>query len=314
MMSVRLRTACLFFLIACHHEPSLAPSVRVTGELDGPGAFAITIPTGYTMDPMTTTGPIRRWTRGPNDPTIELDATAWKEHSSCVRKSTDKSVGVLGGVDHIVLCNNGTGVYISDFEEGDDPLDCYVTYPREESLGSVRAHEGAAICESVVVDHHRLTAAPHVLRAHATKRVRLDVPSGGFANVELLIPARYNEKRFNQVLFEHASGGSLPAIFLFARPGLTTCESFPATKSNIEVPEGIGICDDGTTMYVFSSVQITAEKNAQCQVVLPMKFATAGSQESALPKDVMSQRVQDAVAICKSMKLIDYQKPDNRRE
>ena len=309
----RLRTACLFLLIACHHDPSLLPSVRVTGEIDGPGSFAITIPPGYTMDPSTATGPIRRWTRSA-DPTIELDSTALAEHSGCIRTATDEAIGALGNADHTVLCNHGTGVYVSHFEHGDDPLDCYVTYPQKESLRSVRVLEGAAICESVVVDHHRLIAASQVLHADTTKRVRLDVPSGGFASVELLVPSRYLEKRGDRVLFEHASGGSLPAIFLFVRPGLTTCEGFPATKSNIVMPEGTGICDDGKTMYVFSSIQVTAEQNAQCQVVLPMQYAAVGSQESALPQDVMSQRIQDAAAICKSLKVIEYQKTDNRTE
>jgi len=317
----RLRTACLFLLIACHHEASLRPSVRVTGEIDGPGPFTITIPTGYTMDPTTASGAIRRWTRAPDDPTIELDATAFDHDLSCVRKSTDESLGSFGSADHTVLCNNGTGVYVSHFERGDDPLDCYVTYPRKESPDSVRAQEGAAICASVVVDHHRLTAAPHVLRADTTKRVRLDVPSAGFANVELHVPSRYKMKGDDLVFFQHApvgaSASSLPVIFLGVQPTPMTCESFPATKSNIIVPDGIGICDDGMSMYVFSSILVTTGQNAQCYVMLPTRYTTENvpiSQEPPIPPDVMSSRIQDAVTICKSMKIIDYQKIGNRTE
>lgn len=285
--------------------------------IEGPGAFTIRIPTGYTLDARTQSGPLRRWTRSPADPVVELDSTPTEE-------------GAIMGqlVDHLVVSDiegrrsafhqpTKDRTQVRRFGGGDDQLNCFVNYPGREDPNGARVQAGLAICDSLLFTPHILTNDPDVLRPANETRIRLDFPTLASAELEINLPARYIERERRNYAARYFSRGmslgSFPEIILAGLSTASTCDSF-SSDAHAPTEDGVTICEDEFAADVVVSTPAGATEVAECRVHLPKRdisTKTVPAEQPLLSSEVMERRQTDAVAICKSMKVRNYQKLGN---
>ena len=306
--------ALLTGFAGCGHPPSLSPTELVVGIIDGPGPFTIRVPAGYALDPITSSGLVRRWTRPGSDPTIELDASPSEEGEIYRRGVFDEPLPAFPGSHSSVFRELANGqTQVVRFGRGDDQLNCYITYPGREDPYGARVKSGQSICDSMVFTPHDLTDYPDVLHPAITTIVRLDFPSRASAQVRITFPKRYIEHpsstETGKNFWHGVSVGHLPAIVLAGRSKASTCASIPSTSRG-PIRDGILICEDEMEVVIFGSTRAGAGETAECRVHLPKRDTRRSgllTDARLLSAATMEEREKDAISICASIKVLDYQ-------
>lgn len=299
----------------CGNRPSLQPAVRVVGLIDGPGRFEILVPQGYVPTPALTSDSVQRWLRGSADPIVELDAASSDLLPTCARSRSDQSLAdELGKQKDISVCRQSDGpVYVRRMTLGDEPLSCFVLFKQNEAVDSDRIKSGIAICESLRVDQHSLTSDLHAFSPHVGEHLRVDFASGAEASVDIVIPSHYVvERRPNDIFIRHRINTWLPTIGIMTKR--TVCDEGTAV-SKVAVEDGteVVLCDlrKVGTLLVMRSVTVGSDEALECFITIETADRGAGGTPIPLPQKVVDRRKEDAVQICKSLKVHDYQKIGN---
>jgi len=304
-------------LVACHREPSLFPTIEVRGTIEGPGAFTITIPSGYALDARTQSASLRRWTRSREDPVIELDSTPTEEGAIMGQLIDRLPLSDVEGRKSAFHQPTGDNTQVRRFGGGDEQLNCFVNYPGREDKNGARVQAGLAICNSLVFTPHSLTNDPDVLHPTNGTRIRLDFPSRASAELEVKLPPRFIERErsnYTARYFSHGmSLGYLPEIVLAGRSSASTCDALSADARGPS-KDDVTICEEEMAVDVLVSARAGATEVAECWVHLPKRDTSTKAEPAEQPlisASVMERREMDATAICKSLKVHDYQKIGN---